>query len=84
MERILSVKQMRSADDFTINKLGIAEEVLVERAGKCVADEIIRRFPGGRVLVCIGRVITAQTVLLLLEPRHLPVEQHLASVTFHI
>lgn len=55
MERILSVKQMRSADDFTINKLGIAEEVLVERAGKCVADEIIRRFPGGRVLVCIGK-----------------------------
>ena len=55
MERILSVKQMRSADEYTINTLGVPEEILVERAGKCVANEIIRRFHGGRVLVCIGK-----------------------------
>lgn len=55
MERILSTAQMQSADRYTINTLGIPEEVLVERAGRAVADEIISRFCGGRVLVCIGK-----------------------------
>lgn len=55
MERILSVTQMRSADEFTINNLGVDQNELVFRAGKCVADEIIKRFRGGRVLVCIGK-----------------------------
>lgn len=55
MERILSVEQMRNADSFTINSLGITEEELVERAGSAVANEIYRRFKGGRVLVCIGK-----------------------------
>ena len=55
MERILSTAQMQSADRYTINTLGIPEEVLVERAGRAVADEIISRFCGGRILVCIGK-----------------------------
>ncbi len=55
MERILSVEQMRSADEYTINSLGVSESVLVERAGRAVADEIKKRFRGGRVLVCIGK-----------------------------
>lgn len=55
MERILSVEQMRSADEYTINSLGVSEDVLVERAGNAVADEIKKRFRGGRVLVCIGK-----------------------------
>ena len=55
MERVLSTAQMRLADSFTINELGIPESVLVERAGTAVADEIIQRFRGGRVLVCIGK-----------------------------
>ncbi len=55
MERVLSVTQMRSADEFTIKRLGVDENELVYRAGKCVADEIIKRFRGGRVLVCIGK-----------------------------
>lgn len=54
MERVLTVEQMRSADKFTIENLGVPEEELVFRAGKCVADEILKRFIGGRVLVCIG------------------------------
>ncbi len=55
MERILSVAQMRAADEWTINKQGIPSEVLVARAGKAVAEEIIKRCRGGRVLVCIGK-----------------------------
>lgn len=55
MERVLSITQMQQADNFTINNLGVPEEVLVERAGAAVVDEIVKRFRGGRVLVCIGK-----------------------------
>ena len=55
MERILTLEQMRSADRFTIENLGVSEEILVERAGHAVADVIKARFLGGRVLVCIGK-----------------------------
>ena len=55
MERILTVKQMRDADEFTINKLGVSNEVLLDRAGHAVAEEILKRFKGGRVLICIGK-----------------------------
>jgi len=46
---------MRAADAFTIEKLGFTEETLTERAGVAVAQEIISRLKGGRVLVCIGK-----------------------------
>ena len=55
MERILTVKEMRESDEYTIERLGVPSEVLIERAGTAVADEIKKRFPGGRVLVCVGR-----------------------------
>ena len=55
MERILTAAQMRIADEFTINNLGVSKEELVYRAGKCVAGEVLARFKGGRVLVCIGK-----------------------------
>lgn len=55
MQRILTAKQMRDADDFTINKLGIPEDELVDRAGQAVAVEILKRKKGGRVLICCGK-----------------------------
>lgn len=55
MERILTVNQMQEMDKFTTEKLGISTDILIERAGVCIADEIIKRFPGGRVLVCVGK-----------------------------
>ena len=55
MERILTADQMRAADKFTIENLGVSEQTLAQRAGKAVADEIIKRFRGGRVLVCVGK-----------------------------
>lgn len=55
MERILTALQMKKADELTINNLGISSEILVERAGFAVAEEIFSRFKGGRVLVCVGK-----------------------------
>ncbi len=55
MERILTAEQMHDADHFTISKLGIPEEVLIDRAGNALAEEILKRFKGGRVLVCVGK-----------------------------
>lgn len=55
MERILSSAQMKSADEFTINNLGVPSDVLIERAGRAVAEVIKKRLRGGRVLVCIGK-----------------------------
>ena len=55
MERILSVAEMRAADEYTIKTLGVPAEILTERAGAAVAEEIAKRFKGGRVLVCTGR-----------------------------
>ena len=55
MERILTASQMQQADRFTIDVLGIEQEELVLRAGKSIADLVMKRFLGGRVLVCVGK-----------------------------
>ena len=55
MERVLSNSQMREADLYTIEKLGVCQDELVDRAGKALFDEINKRFFGGRVLVCVGK-----------------------------
>ena len=46
---------MRKADEYTIKELGVPEEVLVERAGDALANEISKRYLGGRVLFCVGK-----------------------------
>lgn len=55
MQRILSAEQMRQADKYTIETLGVSQDELVLRAGTAVAEEIKSRFFGGRVLVCVGK-----------------------------
>ena len=55
MERILTTEHMRAADNYTIETLGGGEEILVERAGQALADEISSRFKGGRILFCVGK-----------------------------
>ena len=55
MQRILSNEQMRIADKFTIENLGISSDELIERAGRAVAQVIKKRLLGGRVLVCMGK-----------------------------
>ncbi len=46
---------MRSADEYTIEKLGVSEDILVERAGTALMEEITTRYKGGRVLIVIGK-----------------------------
>ena len=53
--RVLTVENMRKADEYTINVLGISSSILVERAGKAVTEEILKRYKGGRVLVVAGK-----------------------------
>ena len=55
MESLLTAEQMRIADEYTINNLGVPQEVLVERAGFALAEEISSRFFGGRILFCLGK-----------------------------
>ena len=55
MERILTASEMKKADDYTINILGIPEEELIIAAGKAVAEEIKKHKRGGRVLLVCGK-----------------------------
>ena len=41
-DRILTNAQMREADDYTINNLGIPSEELMRRAGLAIAEEALR------------------------------------------
>lgn len=56
MEKLLSVAQMRAADLFTIENLGVLSETLMERAGKAIADEVEKIYSerGGTVTVVCG------------------------------
>lgn len=54
MQYILNCRQMKEADLYTIEKIGIMSVVLMERAALAVADEIIReeREPGRILVIC--------------------------------
>lgn len=43
--KILTSREMREIDRFTIEELGVPGPVLMENAGLRIADEIVRRFP---------------------------------------
>ncbi len=55
MIRVLTVKEMQLADKYTIESLGTPEEILIERAGTAVKEEIEKLFLGGRVLFVCGK-----------------------------
>lgn len=69
MEYILTEEQARFIDNYTINKIGIPEVVLMERAALSVADAICHREDGKKILVvcgtgnngadgiCVGRIL---------------------------
>ena len=44
MEPVLNSDEMRQADNFTIEKLGLSGEILMENAGKSCAEVMIRNF----------------------------------------
>jgi len=54
MERLLTNAQMRSADEYTINKLGVSSQTLMCRAGICIAEEVKKVAEGKSVTVVCG------------------------------
>ena len=52
--KILTNAQMRAADGYTIEKLGIPSLDLMERAGIALADEAERLAPNGDILCVCG------------------------------
>ena len=57
MEKILTCAQMRAADKYTMETLGVPSETLMERAGRAVADAAERALKargGSRVLAVCG------------------------------
>lgn len=55
MERIVKAEEMRAADQYTSDTIGIPEAVLIARAALALADEVKKRISaGGRVLILLG------------------------------
>lgn len=56
MEKILTCAQMRAADKYSIETLGVPSETLMERAGEAIADaaERVLKARGGRALAVCG------------------------------
>lgn len=55
MHKILSVAQMRAADEYTINTLGVSSKELMRRAGTAIAEEVAAEVAAGdEVLVVCG------------------------------
>lgn len=55
MRKLLTVAQMRAADEYTIKTLGVASEELMRRAGLAIADEVAAEAsPTDEILVVCG------------------------------
>lgn len=56
IDKVLSVAQMRAADEYTVNTLGVPSEELMGRAGCALAREVkkIHAVSGGEVCVVCG------------------------------
>ena len=56
MQKFLSCAQMRAADEYTINTLGIPSSVLMQRAGEAVAAQVEKAAEefGKNILVVCG------------------------------
>lgn len=54
MERIVTGRQMKQLDQFTIQEMGVPSLVLMERAALAVVEELIINFDTGRVLIACG------------------------------
>ncbi len=51
---VLTNKQMRDADGYTIEKIGVPSLTLMEHAGVALADEVQRLAPMGKILCVCG------------------------------
>lgn len=49
---VLTASQMQSIDEYTINELGISQDILIEKAALCSVDEIVKWNPRRVLCVC--------------------------------
>lgn len=54
MKYVLTNEEMRSADEYTIQTLGVPSATLMERAGEALADEAEKLVPTGNILCVCG------------------------------
>ena len=54
MKRVLTNAQMREADEYTIRHKGVESELLMERAGRALADSAEKILQNGKVLCVCG------------------------------
>ena len=54
MRKILTVAQMRAADEYTIEKVGVPSKELMRRAGVAIAEAVAEVAAGGNVLIVCG------------------------------
>lgn len=55
MKRAVTNAQMRSADEYTISKVGVPSETLMRRAGEGIAEEVVKVFKkDSRITVVCG------------------------------
>lgn len=54
MKNLLTNIEMREADRYTIERLGVPSAVLMERAGGALADEAVALLPKGKILCVCG------------------------------
>ena len=52
--KVLTCKQMREADAYTIKTLGVPSLTLMERAGEALKNEAVRLAPKGKILIVCG------------------------------
>ena len=53
--KVLSAAQSRALDAFALDKLGISGLVLMENAGRGIAEILLAENPKGKVVICCGR-----------------------------
>lgn len=51
---LVTAKEMRDLDRYTISQAGLPGVVLMENAGRAVAEEVMRRFPEPKTAVVLG------------------------------
>lgn len=49
---VLTAKEMQSIDHYTIQNLGISQEILMEKAALCAVEEIMKLYPHNVICVC--------------------------------
>ena len=68
VKKVLTAKQMKSVDEYTINSLGIKSVVLMERAALGVCEVIMDRYTEkDRIIIVCGSLTNVTPVFLAIS-----------------